>query len=275
MKTNTMTTQIEVMKLVTTLAEKGGIYGNQHYVGVARDSEDNNWIVCRNKKPESFVVKDGELVITSGKLKGAVAFTVNDSKTVKVCFTEYCAAHGLVNPICFQVNSLEKAMVIATLTNATEMMASGKLTAENVNSPEGVALIKQLQQVGIVALEETQHQPEDLQEFVADNGGTLSNAEAQMFTGFKDTLIRVEEPELTQEESLSKTDALIECMRKNSNSSPEELELIERLQRMVDNDREYAKRLDQRTNRPEGLMQSLSSALLKNTYTPRAILDNI
>jgi len=109
---------INVIKAVVQLMDKGGRLADELYAGMATDKEERIFLISDYNYPVNITVDDkGEITFTSERLKGAVKFEPGHDLPVKDAFAIYCEKMGLINPLFFHCSMMEKAIVMASFNN--------------------------------------------------------------------------------------------------------------------------------------------------------------
>lgn len=107
--------------VIGNLLENNGLLDDKQYLGCALDAEGCPFLIRDNHVPASFEADaTGGVVFTGQKLKDAVKYKRDVTREERDVFNEYCAAQGLYNQFYFHCSSMEKAMTIATLSNAAQ-----------------------------------------------------------------------------------------------------------------------------------------------------------
>lgn len=109
---------INVIKAIVQLMENGGRLGDELYAGMATDKEERIFLISDYNYPVNITVDDkGEITFTSERLKGAAKFEPGHDLPVKDVFATYCEKMGLINPLFFHCNMMEKAIIMASFNN--------------------------------------------------------------------------------------------------------------------------------------------------------------
>lgn len=250
---------INVIKAVVQLMESGGHLGDELYAGMATDKEEHIFLISDYNYPVNITVDDkGEITFTSERLKGAVKFEPGHDLPVKDAFAIYCEKMGLINPLFFHCNVMEKAIIMASFNNMIRQYDAkgGNVSGEELISSALAATLTNFDQA-IKQVDPDMLSDEDsLVQAMIAAGMTPVRAdtreEASAETSNVEQVRKVEEtitkvtpaPVVTAEEDLERSERLIRTLRSVGELNETETEVLEKLESLVDYKRKRQQELN-------------------------------
>lgn len=250
---------INVIKAVVQLMESGGHLGEELYAGMATDKEERIFLISDYNYPVNITVDDkGEITFTSERLKGAVKFEPGHDLPVKDAFAIYCEKMGLINPLFFHCNVMEKAIIMASFNNMIRQYDAkgGNVSGEELISSALAATLTNFDQA-IKQVDPDMLSDEDsLVQAMIAAGMTPVRAdtreEASAETSNVEQVRKVEEtitkvtpaPVVTAEEDLERSERLIRTLRSVGELNETETEVLEKLESLVDYKRKRQQELN-------------------------------
>lgn len=239
-----------VIDALSKLMEHSGVHAGVTYLGAARDKDGRQFLVCESNYPVGFTMDvDGDIVLNSDRLKGATKFQHAYDTPVKEAFSTYCEKVGLVDSICFQLNTLEKAMTIAMLNNVSQQVLRNRIDPENTELVGKVAeeTLNQLKETVIEAIPEMFSDDDSLvQAMIAAGMQPVRSTDAGAripFTNMENLAKVGTVQPLPENEDLERSEQLIKVMREAGNLNESESEMLEQLESLVGNKRVRQNRL--------------------------------
>lgn len=251
---------INVIKAVVQLMDNGGRIADELYAGMATDKEERIFLISDYNYPVNITVDDkGEITFTSERLKGAVKFEPGHDLPVKDAFAIYCEKMGLINPLFFHCNMMEKAIIMASFNNMVRQYDAkgGNVSGEELISSALAATMTNFDQA-IKQVDPDMLSDEDslVQAMVAAGmtpvrGTTQEEASAETLTGeqvrkVEETIVKVTPtPVVSDEEDLERSERLIRTLRAAGELNQTETEMLEQLESMVGHKRMRQQELKQ------------------------------
>ena len=244
---------INVIKAVVQLMENGGRLGDELYVGMATDKEERIFLISDYKYPVNITVDDkGEITFTSERLKKATKFEPGHDLPVKDVFAIYCEKMGLINPLFFHCNVMEKAIIMASFNNMIRQYDAkgGNVSGEELISSALAATLTNFDQA-IKQVDPDMVSDEDslVQAMIAagmtpvrEEAGIATVAEASAETP-KPVLANVtkieaapkEKPKaVSKEEELDRAEKLTALLRGSEDLTTEERDILDHLENIID-----------------------------------------
>lgn len=273
---------INVIKAVVQLMENGGWLGDELYVGMATDKEERIFLISDYKYPVNITVDDkGEITFTNKRLKGAVKFEPGHDLPVKDAFAIYCEKMGLINPLFFHCNIMEKAIIMASFNNMIRQYDAkgGNVSGEELISSALAATMTNFDQA-IKQVDPDMLSDEDslVQAMIAagmtpvrvatqeEASAETSNVEQ---VRKEETIIKVTPaPVVTAEEDLERSERLIRTLRSAGELNESETEMLEHLESLVSYKRERQTRLDHMRKDRSNLFSMMRATLLTGPGIP-------
>lgn len=259
-----------VIDALSKLMEHSGVHAGVTYLGAARDKDGRQFLVCESNYPVGFTVDvDGDIVLNSDRLKGATKFQHAYDTPVKEAFSTYCEKVGLVDSICFQLNTLEKAMTIAMLNNVSQQVLRNRIDPENTELVGKVAeeTLNQLKETVIEAIPEMFSDEDSLvQAMIAAGMQPVRSTDAGAripFTNMENLAKVGTVQPLPENEDLERSEQLIKVMREVGNLNESESEMLEHLEHIVGEKRMRQQVLEQVKNDRSNVVAMVRGALLK------------
>lgn len=250
---------INVIKAVVQLMESGGRLDDELYAGMATDKEERIFLISDYKYPVNITVDDkGEITFTNERLKGAVKFEPGHDLPVKDAFAIYCEEMGLINPLFFHCNMMEKAIIMASFNNMIRQYDAkgGNVSGEELISSALAATMTNFDQA-IKQVDPDMLSDEDslVQAMIAAGmtpvrGATQEEASAETPVGeqvrkVEETITKVTPaPVVTAEEDLERSERLIRTLRSVGELNETETEVLEKLESLVDYKRKRQQELN-------------------------------
>ncbi len=250
---------INVIKAVVQLMDNGGRVGDELYAGVATDKEERIFLISDYNYPVNITVDDkGEITFTSERLKGAAKFEPGHDLPVKDAFAIYCEKMGLINPLFFHCNMMEKAIIVASFNNMIRQYDAkgGNVSGEELISSALAATMTNFDQV-IKQVDPDMLSDEDslVQAMIAAGMTPVRVAtqeETSAETSNVEQVRKVEEtitkvtpaPVVTAEEDLERSERLIRTLRSVGELNETETEVLEKLESLVDYKRKRQQELN-------------------------------
>ena len=250
---------INVIKAIVQLMDNGGRVGDELYAGVATDKEERIFLISDYNYPVNITVDDkGEITFTSERLKGAVKFEPGHDLPVKDAFAIYCEKMGLINPLFFHCNMMEKAIIMASFNNMIRQYDAkgGNVSGEELISSALAATMTNFDQA-IKQVDPDMLSDEDslVQAMIAAGMTPVRVAtqeEASAETSNVEQVRKVEEtitkvtpaPVVTAEEDLERSERLIRTLRSVGELNETETEVLEKLESLVDYKRKRQQELN-------------------------------
>lgn len=274
---------INVIKAVVQLMENGGWLGDELYVGMATDKEERIFLISDYKYPVNITVDDkGEITFTSERLKGAAKFEPGYDMALKDVFAIYCEKMGLINPLFFHCNMMEKAIIMASFNNMIRQYDAkgGNVSGEELISSALAATMTNFDQA-IKQVDPDMLSDEDslVQAMIAAGMTPVRVAtqeEASAETSNVEQVRKVEEtitkvtpaPVVTAEEDLERSERLIRTLRSAGELNEPETEILEHLESLVSYKRERQTRLDHMRKDRSNLFSMMRATLLTGPGIP-------
>lgn len=274
---------INVIKAVVQLMENGGRVADELYVGLATDKEERIFLISDYNYPVNITVDDkGEITFTSERLKGAVKFEPGHDLPVKDAFAIYCEKVGLINPLFFHCNIMEKAIIMASFNNMVRQYDAkgGNVSGEELISSALAATMTNFDQA-IKQVDPDMLSDEDslVQAMIAAGMTPVRVAtqeEASAETSNVEQVRKVEEtitkvtpaPVVTAEEDLERSERLIRTLRSAGELNEPETEILEHLESLVSYKRERQTRLDHMRKDRSNLFSMMRATLLTGPGIP-------
>lgn len=274
---------INVIKAIVQLMENGGRVGDELYAGVATDKEERIFLISDYNYPVNITVDDkGEITFTSKRLKGAVKFEPGHDLPVKDTFAIYCEKMGLLNPLFFHCNMMEKAIIMASFNNMIRQYDAkgGNVSGEELISSALAATMTNFDQA-IKQVDPDMLSDEDslVQAMIAAGMTPVRVAtqeEASAETSNVEQVRKVEEtitkvtpaPVVTAEEDLERSERLIRTLRSAGELNEPETEMLEHLESLVSYKRERQTRLDHMRKDRSNLFSMMRATLLTGPGIP-------
>lgn len=274
---------INVIKAIVQLMDNGGRVGDELYAGVATDKEERIFLISDYKYPVNITVDDkGEITFTSERLKGAVKFEPGHDLPVKDAFAIYCEKMGLINPLFFHCNMMEKAIIMASFNNMIRQYDAkgGNVSGEELISSALAATMTNFDQA-IKQVDPDMLSDEDslVQAMIAAGMTPVRVAtqeEASTETSNVEQVRKVEEtitkvtpaPVVTAEEDLERSERLIRTLRSAGELNESETEILEHLESLVSYKRERQTRLDHMRKDRSNLFSMMRATLLTGPGIP-------
>lgn len=278
---------INVIKAIVQLMDNGGRVGDELYAGVATDKEERIFLISDYNYPVNITVDDkGEITFTSKRLKGAVKFEPGHDLPVKDAFTIYCEKMGLINPLFFHCNIMEKAIIMASFNNLVRQYDAkgGNVSGEELISSDLAATLTNFDQA-IKQVDPEMMSDEDslVQAMIAagmtpvrEEAGiaTVAEASAETLTGeqvrkVEETIVKVTPtPVVSDEEDLERSERLIRTLRSAGELNEPETEILEHLESLVSYKRERQTRLDHMRKDRSNLFSMMRATLLTGPGIP-------
>lgn len=274
---------INVIKAVIQLMENGGWLGDELYVGMATDKEERIFLISDYNYPVNITVDDkGEITFTSERLKGAVKFEPWSNLPVKDAFAIYCEKMGLINPLFFHCNMMEKAIIMATFNNMIRQYDAkgGNVSGEELISSALDATMSNFDQA-IKQVDPDMLSDEDslVQAMIAAGmtpvrGTTQEEASVENLTGeqvrkVEETIVKVTPtPVVSAEEDLERSERLIRTLRAAGELNQTEIEVLEQLESMVGHKRMRQQELKQVMSDRSSTMSRMRAHMLTGRGGP-------
>lgn len=235
------TLNTSTLKAVVTLIEKSGFHAGEQYVGAARDNDGRNFLIKEHSYPVGFTVDvDNTIILNSEKLKKSTKFRVKEGEQIKDALGEYCKSVGLSNELCFQLNTMEKAITLVTLNNAIQQVdiKGNAVTEEDVLTSTVASVCE--------SFDTMVSDQCDLARAMTDAGMVPVISEVKHPTDIPNIRVvsSTNEP-ITETNDLDRSDRLIEALRNSDNLSATESDLLDTLVNVVEYKRERARRLEE------------------------------
>lgn len=273
---------INLIKAIVQLMDNGGRVGDELYAGVATDKEERIFLISDYKYPVNIAVDDkGEITFTSERLKGAVKFEPGHDLPVKDAFAIYCEKMGLINPLFFHCNMMEKAIIMASFNNMIRQYDAkgGNVSGEELISSALAATMTTVDQA-IKQVDPDMLSDEDslVQAMIAagmtpvrvatqeEASAETSNVEQ---VRKEETITKVTPaPVVTAEEDLERSERLIRTLRSAGELNEPETEILEHLESLVSYKRERQTRLDHMRKDRSNLFSMMRATLLTGPGIP-------
>jgi hypothetical protein len=278
MKVNNIT----LIKAIVQLMDNGGRVGDELYAGVATDKEERIFLISDYNYPVNITVDDkGEITFTNKRLKGAVKFEPGHDLPVKDAFAIYCEKMGLINPLFFHCNMMEKAIIMASFNNMIRQYDAkgGNVSGEELISSALAATMTTVDQA-IKQVDPDMLSDEDslVQAMIAagmtpvrvatqeEASAETSNVEQ---VRKEETITKVTPaPVVTAEEDLERSERLIRTLRSAGELNEPETEILEHLESLVSYKRERQTRLDHMRKDRSNLFSMMRATLLTGPGIP-------
>lgn len=274
---------INVIKAVVQLMENGGRLGDELYVGMATDKEERIFLISDYKYPVNITVDDkGEITFTSERLKKATKFEPGHDLPVKDVFAIYCEKMGLINPLFFHCNMMEKAIIMASFNNMIRQYDAkgGNVSGEELISSALAATMTNFDQA-IKQVDPDMLSDEDslVQAMIAAGmtpvrGATQEEASAETPVGeqvrkVEETIVKVTPtPVVSAEEDLERSERLIRTLRAAGELNQTETEMLEQLESMVGHKRMRQQELKQVMSDRSSTMSRMRAHMLTGRGGP-------
>lgn len=282
---------INVIKAVVQLMENGGRLGDELFVGMATDKEDRTFLIRDYNYPANITVDDkGEITFTSERLKGATKFEPGHDLPVKDAFADYCEKFGLLSPLYFHCNMMEKAIIVASFSNmirqydakggnvSGEELINGALSATMTNLDQAIkqvdpdmlndedSLVQAMiaagmtpvrsEEAAIATVEEASAETPDVTKPVADNVTKIEVA------------TKTKSKTVSKEEELVRAEKLATLLRNNEDLSDEEKAMLEHLENMIEMTRTRQANLKAVLENRSSVITSMRAFMLEGYGTP-------
>lgn len=277
---------INVIKAVVQLMENGGWLGDELYVGMATDKEERIFLISDYKYPVNITVDDkGEITFTSERLKGAVKFEPGHDMALKDVFAIYCEKVGLINPLFFHCNIMEKAIIMASFNNMVRQYDAkgGNVSGEELISSALATTLTNFDQA-IKQVDPDMVSDEDslVQAMIAAGmtpvrGATQEEVSAETPVGeqvrkVEETIVKVTPtPVVSAEEDLERSERLIRTLRAAGELNQTETEMLEQLESMVGHKRMRQQELKQVMSDRSSTMSRMRAHMLTGRGGPMAM----
>jgi len=238
---------------MTTLLENGGKHAGVIYSGAARDAEGRQFLLAENQYPVGFSCDaEGDIVLNSERLKGAVKFSVEVGHSLRDAFNAYCAQHKLNDGMYFQMSSVELAMTLATMSNIVRHASAmgDSASEEDVVQESVIATLTQLGST-VSKMDPTMLNDEDslVQAMIAagmtpvrgEGVATVQEASAETPEATPvANVVRIEEAPLAKpkkadkEEELARAEKLAAMLRNSDSLNDDEKTMLEHLENIIE-----------------------------------------
>lgn len=269
-----------IITALATLLENGGIHAGVTYLGAARDQEGNQFLLRESNYPVGFSVDQaGDIVLNSNKVKGATKFQHQHDVSVKETFSAYCEELGLGDNICFQLNSLEKAMTIAMLNNvARQVLKDGEgVVKEDVIERAAATTMAELQQTVATVAPEFAGDEDLVAAMIAAGMTPVRSTQDPAVSNdssvrpVTENMVKVPLVEDNEEEDLIRSERLISVLRGAGDLNESETEMLEQLEAVVDYKRARQQELKRVMSDRSSTMSRMRAHLLTGRGGPMGL----
>jgi len=261
-------TNLSNITFLTTMLESGGQHAGEFYVGAARDKDGRQFLIRDYNYPVGFSFDtEGDLVLNSERLKGATKFQPDHDSSVKDAFNLYCVNNGLESAMFFRMNSIEKAMTLASLKNVSQnvIKSGGDITDNELISQSVVDTLSQLNQA-VKSVEPTMVSDEDslISAMVAAGMSPVRGSEQTEAIVGMDNVVKVTPTApITETEDLARSEKLIQTLRQAGDLNDVETEMLEHLEQIVGEKRMRQQVLEQVKNDRSNVVAMVRGTLLE------------
>lgn len=261
-------TNLSNITFLITMLESGGQHAGEFYVGAARDKDGRQFLIRDYNYPVGFSVDtEGDLVLNSERLKGATKFQPDHDSSVKDAFNLYCVNNGLESAMFFHMNSIEKAMTLASLKNVSHnvIKSGGDITDNELIHQSVVDTLSQLNQA-VKSVEPTMVSDEDslISAMVAAGMSPVRGSEQTEAIVGMDNVVKVTPTApITETEDLVRSEKLIHTLRQAGELNDVETEMLEHLEHIVGEKRMRQQVLEQVKKDRSNVVAMVRGALLE------------